>query len=41
MIISPSDLGKLLTDIEKNLMGLPKLGLPTGYDAKNIWTYYK
>ena len=41
MIISPSDLRHLLTEVEKDLTCHPKLGLPTGYDGKNIWTYYK
>ena len=41
MIIHPSDLRKLLTEVETHLRGHPKLGLPTSYDGKNIWTYYK
>ena len=41
MIISPSDLRKLLTEVERDLIGNPILGLPTSYDGKNIWTYYK
>ena len=41
MIISPSDLGKLLTEVETDLTGHPKLGLPTSYDGKNIWVSYK
>ena len=41
MIISPSDLRKSLTEVEINLIGHPKLGFPTSYDGKNIWTYYK
>ena len=41
MIISPSDLRKLLTEVETDLPGHPKLGLPTSYDGKHIWTYYK
>ena len=41
MIISPSDLRKLLTEVETDLTCHPKLGLPTRYDGKNIWTYYK
>ena len=40
IIISPSDLRKLLSEIETDLIGLPKLGLPISYDGKNIWTYY-
>ena len=38
MIISPSDLRKLLTEVEIDLIGHPKLGLPTSCDEKNIWT---
>ena len=34
MIISPSDLRKLLTEVHRNVIGLPKLGLPTSYDDK-------
>ena len=41
MIISPSDLRKLLAGIERDIIGHPKLGLPTSYDGKNIWTYYE
>ena len=40
-IISPSDLRKLLLEVETDLIGHPKLGLPTSYDSKNIWTNYK
>ena len=40
-IISPSDLRKLPSEAETDLIGHPKLGLPTSYDGKNIWTYYK
>ena len=40
-IISPIDLRKLLAEVETDLTGHPKLGLPTSYDCKNIWTYYK
>ena len=36
MIISPSDLRELLAAVEKDLIGHPKLGLPTSYDGKNI-----
>ena len=41
MIISPSDLRKLLAEVETDITGHIKLGLPTSYDGKNIWTYYK
>ena len=41
MIISPSDLRKLLKEVETDLTGHPKLRPPTSYDGKNIWTYYK
>ena len=40
-IISPSDLRKLFIEVERDLICHPKLGLPTSYDGKNIWTYYK
>ena len=40
-IISPSDLRKLLTEVEIDLISHPILGLPTSYDGKNIWIYYK
>ena len=41
MIISPSDLRELSAGVERDLIGHPKLGLPTNYNGKNIWTYYK
>ena len=41
MIISTSDLRKLLTEVERDLIGHPKLGLLPIFDGKNIWTYYK
>ena len=41
MIISPSDLRKLLTKVKTYLTDNPKLVLPTSYDSRNIWTYYK
>ena len=40
IIISPSDLRKLLSESETDLIDHPKLGLLTSYDGKNIWTYY-
>ena len=36
LIISCSDLRKLLVEVERDLIGLPKLGLPTGYDGKTF-----
>ena len=36
MIISPSNLRELLAEVERDLIGNPKLGLPTSYDGKNI-----
>ena len=33
-IISPSDLRKVLTEVEKDLTGYPKLELSTSYDGK-------
>ena len=41
VIISPSDLRGLLAEVERDLIGHLKLGLPTSYNGKNIWTYYK
>ena len=41
MIISPSDFRELLAEVVKDLIDHPKLGLPTSYDGKNIWTCYK
>ena len=41
MVISPSDLRKLLTEVETHLTGHPKLGCSTSYDGKNIRAYYK
>ena len=40
-IISPSDLRKLLSEVDIDLIGHPKLGLPTSCDGKNICTYNK
>ena len=34
-------LRKLLTEVETYLTGHPKLRLPSSYNGKNIWTYYK
>ena len=34
MIISCSDLRELLAEVERDLIGHPKLGLPTRYDGK-------
>ena len=36
MIISLSDLRELLAEVERDLIGHPKLGFPTSYDGKNI-----
>ena len=41
MIISPSNPRELLAEVERDLIGYPKLGLSTSYDGKNICTYYK
>ena len=41
MIISPSNLRELLAEVDRDLIGHPKLGLPTSYNGKNIWTYCK
>ena len=40
IIISPSDLRKLLMEVETDLTGHLKPGLLTSYDGENIWTYY-
>ena len=37
-IISPSDLRELLAEVERDLIGHPKLGIATSYNGKNIWT---
>ena len=37
MIISSSDLRKLLTEVEIDLRGHPKQGLPTSYDSKKYF----
>ena len=36
-LIFPSDLRKLLTEVERDLIGHPKLGLPASYDGKIFW----
>ena len=39
IIISPSNLGELLAEVERDLIGHPRLGLPIACDGKNLWTY--
>ena len=41
MIIPPSDLRESLAEVERDLIGHPTLWLPTRYNSKNMWTYYK
>ena len=41
LIISPSDLRKLLTEAEIDLTDHPRPAIPTSYYGKNILTYYK
>ena len=41
VILSPSDSRELLAEVERDLIGHPKLGFPTSYNGKNICTYYK
>ena len=40
-IISPVDLRQLLTEVIQDLVGLPKLGLPSNHEGKGIWDYYR
>ena len=40
-IISPVDLRQLLIEVEQDLIGHPKLGLPSEYEGKGIWDYYR
>ena len=38
-IISPVDLRQLLIEVKQDLIGHPKLGLPSEYEGKGIWDY--
>ena len=40
-IISPVDLRQLLIKVKQGLVGHPKLGLPSKYEGKGIWEYYR
>ena len=40
-IISPVDLRQLLIEVKQDLIGHPKLGLPSKYEGKGIWDYYR
>ena len=39
--ISPVDLMQLLIEVKQDLVGQPKLGLPSKYEGKGIWEYYR
>ena len=40
-IISTVDLRQLLIKVKQDLIGYPKLGLPSEYEGKGIWDYYR
>ena len=40
-IISPVDLRQLLIEVKQDLIGYNKLGLPSEYEGKGIWDYYR
>ena len=40
-IKSPVDLRQLLIEVKQDLIGHPKLGLPSDYEGKGIWDYYR
>ena len=40
-IISPVDLRQLLFEVKQDLVGQPQLGLPSKYEGKGIWEYYR
>ena len=40
-IISPVDLRQLLIEVKQDLVGHPKLGLPSNCEGKGIWDYYR
>ena len=40
-IISPVDLRQLLIEGKQDLIGHSKLGLPSEYEGKGIWDYYR
>ena len=39
--ISPVNLRQLLIEVKQDLVGHPKLGLPSKYKGKDIWDYYR
>ena len=39
-IVSPVDLRQLLAEVKEDLVGHPKLGLPSNYEGKGLWDYY-
>ena len=39
-VISPVYLGKILIQVKQDLVGHPKLGLPSNYEGKEVWEYY-
>ena len=39
--ISPVDLRQILNEVKQDLVGHPKLGLPSNYEGKGIWEYYR
>ena len=40
-ILSPVDLRQLLIEVKQDLIGHHKLGLPSDYEGKSIWDYYR
>ena len=40
-IISPVNLRQLLIEVKQDLVGHPKLGLPSKYEGKGIWEYHR
>ena len=40
-IISPMDLRQLLIEVKQDIIEYPKLGLPSKYERKGIWDYYR
>ena len=39
--VSPVDLRQLLIEVQQDLIGHPKLGLPSDYEGKGIWDYHR
>ena len=40
-IISPVDLREVLIEVKQDLIGQPNLGLPSDYEGKGMWDYYR